>query len=293
MPTSTFKTVHFGSAAFTLEGIRRIYDGLSHIVDEQCDIELSTLVKRDDQSEDQFSAFKAQLRSEVFRVIVTVDFTDNSSMTEASRDVIALEPNGPHITRIYMSNVAPYKNRTGFEPEHRFGLLLDFSQPPLLDAGGSISSPTENATALTIAGTRAGWSAGIEATVKKHVYRRRRIRTWFHGSFVYDLFLQLLGIPFAFYLCWLASPTINGWLAITSPVIIAAAYIYVGFVGLWGYRILFSYAKWAFPLIEVTDQSTRPALHRKIWWAIVTVVFGKVFWDLADPLLSIRPWLLS
>ncbi|WP_157940870.1 hypothetical protein [Agrobacterium bohemicum] len=95
-------------------------------------------------------------------------------------------------------------------------------------------------------------------------------------------------IPFAFYLCWLSSDFINNQLPSTGHVVAAAAYIYLGFVGLWAYRILFSYTKWAFPLVEITDQSTRPALHRKVCWAIICVVSGKVFWDVADPILSIR-----
>ncbi len=277
--------------AFTLKDIRRIYDGLSKIVQEQCDIELSGMVKGTDQADDDFASLKADLREQVFKVMVTVDFTDSSSKTESSRDIIELEANGPHISRIYMSNIAPYKQRTGFEPEHRFGLMLDFSQPPLLDASGSISSPTENLSELTIAGPREGWVAGIEATVRKHIFSKRPFRSWFHGSFVYDFFLLIVGIPFAFYLCWLASDVVAQQLSRTSQIVVAAAYLYLGFVGLWAYRILFSYTKWAFPLVEITDQSTRPALHRKICWAIVTIIVGKVFWDVADPLLSIRGWL--
>ncbi|XUX71104.1 hypothetical protein RMR16_019415 [Agrobacterium sp. rho-13.3] len=288
LSSSTFKNVQLGSVAFTLEGIRRIYDGLTRIVQEQCDIELSGLVKRADQTDEEFAGVKAELRDQVFKVVVTVDFSDNSSKSESSRNVIDLEANGPHISRIYMSNVAPYKHRTGFEPEHRFGLLLDFSQPALLDASGSISSPTENLSGLTIGGPRDGWVAGIEATVKRQIFRRRPFRTWFHGSFVYDFFQMIIGIPFAFYLCWLSSDFINNQLPSTGHVIAAAAYIYLGFVGLWAYRILFSYTKWAFPLVEITDQSTRPALHRKVCWAIICVVSGKVFWDVADPMLSIR-----
>jgi hypothetical protein len=134
LSSSTFKNVQLGSVAFTLEGIRRIYDGLTRRVQEQCYIELSGLVKRADQTDEEFAGVKTELREQVFKVIVTVDFSDNSSKSESSRNVIDLEANGPQISRIYMSNVAPYKYRTGFEPEHRFGLLLDFSQPALLDA---------------------------------------------------------------------------------------------------------------------------------------------------------------
>jgi hypothetical protein len=144
---------------------------------------------------------------------------------------------------------------------------------------------------LTVSGPREGWVVGIEATAKKQISRRRPVRGWFHGSFVYDLFMLIVGIPFAFYLCWLASGVIDERLSGTSQVVVAASYIYLGFVGLWAYRLLFSYTKWAFPLVEINDQSTRPALHRKVWWAIVTIVVGKVFWDLADPLLSVRAWL--
>lgn len=114
----------------------------------------------------------------------------------------------------------------------------------------------------------------------------------FTGVLPTTFFQMIIGIPFAFYLCWLSSDFITNQLPNTGHVVAAAAYIYLGFIGLWAYRILVSYTKWAFPLVEITDQSTRPALHRKVCWAIICIVSGKVFWDTADPILSVRRMLV-
>ncbi|GGE08969.1 hypothetical protein GCM10008012_59790 [Rhizobium anhuiense] len=72
---------------------------------------------------------------------------------------------------------------------------------------------------------------------------------------------------------------------------IGAAYLYIGFCAIWIYRILFSYAKWAFPLVEISEQRTKPLKHRALWWLIVATLGAKIFWDIADPLISIKSFL--
>ncbi|MCA1365827.1 hypothetical protein I6F15_00165 [Bradyrhizobium sp. BRP14] len=287
------KNVPLGSVAVSIDGIRKIWRELNDIVREQGEIEISTLVRNEDQSEEDFQTLKNDLRSDVFKILGTVEFEDGSSSVDSDPEIVQISPGGPLIRSVYLSNITPYRRRTGIKPEHSFELILDFSQPPLLDPARFISVPTPNNTILTVEGARHGWRAGIEATVWKHVRSRRPIRRWFHGAYVYDLFLLGIGLPFAFYACWYLSSQLNGTLSHTNSVVVAAAYLYVGLFAVWIYRLLFSYAKWAFPLVEITDQSSRPSTHRKVWWSIVIALSGKVFWDVADPYVSIGPILKS
>lgn len=287
MPNPTTKVIKFGSVLFSLEGLKAIFVELAEIVREQGEIEISQLTKNADQSEDEFSKIKSDLRENVFKVLSTVNYEDGSSVHSRDPSVLQLSPNGPFIKSFYISNITPYKNRVGVEPEHMFELFIDLRQPPLFDASRFVSSATDNETNLSIRGTRSGWRAGIEAAVNKHILRKRPVRTFFHGPFVYDLFQMIVGFPLAFYACWLMSDWINSKLSWTAPVVIGAFYIYIALAAIWGYRFLFSYTKWAFPLVEISDQATRPAAHRKIWWALITLLVGKLFWDLVAPYVSI------
>ena len=290
MSTPTTKSIPFGSIAFSLEGLKALFADLEAIVKEQGEFEIGQLVKPNEQTEEDFLKYKGFLRDEVFNIMATVDFEDGSAVYGRSSDILKLNEGGPFIERVYISNVTPYQSHTNVEPEHKFSLYLDLKNPPLLDATRLLSSETENNTFLEIRGRRPGWIPSVESSVRKHIYKRRHFRTFFHGSFVYDLFLMLIGIPLAIYACWRVSDWANAQFAKVNGAVLVGFYLYVAFGVLWLYRILFSYTKWAFPKVELIDQRTKPSLHRKIWWGLVAVLAGKLFWDVADPYVSLKVW---
>jgi hypothetical protein len=145
-----------------------------------------------------------------------------------------------------------------------------------------LSDPTPNPSALLIGGERDGWRAGIESAVKKYVKERNRLWSWFHGQFVYDLFLFLVGIPFALYACWRVAPLIDTVFAGINAVVIGGAYIYVGFCAIWLYRLAFSYARWAWPKIELVEQSMPSKRHRLILIAVAVFVSAAVITNQLD-----------
>ena len=246
--------------------------------------------RRPDVTEEDFEANKIFASENAFRVTVTVVRSDGSQTIGSTIDVFDQAPNDASISTIFMSNKSAYQSVSGSEPSEYFQLWLDFSQPPLLDAGTVVSNPTLNNSNLSIGGRRDGWLAGVERVVTKHLDRRFPIRRFFHGAFVYDMGLLIVGAPFAFYLCWYLSSTVQETFKETHGVLAAAAYVYLFFVGVWAYRLLFSYARWAFPVAELTDQKTRPSRHRLVWGSIITAISLKVFWDLVDPILSVSNW---
>jgi hypothetical protein len=282
MATLTTKNIPLGSVGFTLAGIRKMWRELNDLVAEQGEIELARLVKPDDQSDDDFAAYKNTTRRDVFKILGTVEFDNDVAIHDTDPEIVWVESDGPKIRYIYLSNITPYQQRIGTKPDHAFEVVLDFRNPRLLDATSILSAPTPNDTKLSVSGGRTGWQAGVEASVRRNIARRRPIRSWFHGAFIYDLFLLLLGLPLAFYACWFFAPVISDHTAKLGPVVAGAAYFYVGLCVTWAYRFLFTYAKWAFPLVEIIDQGASPIRHRTIWWSIVAVIFTRVFWSLAS-----------
>jgi len=284
------KNVSLGSYTVSIENIISIFDGLSSVVQEQADIEVARWRRPPDQSEEDFEKAKADARNRAYKVTATLKFSDGSSSFIQSSDMIRKEPQGPELSLVFMTNTTAFFSAANVQPTNQFNLSLDFSQPPLLDANTFISGPTRNGSGLNIEGDRPGWLAGIEKTVVERIDKRHNLRKFLHGHFIYDYGLLGFGAPLALYFCWLSMGFIQQnakyW-----PILQAAAFVYIFFVGLWIYRILFSYLRWAYPLAELKEQLSRPRKHRIFWWSIVTLLGGKVFWDLVDPLLSIRAFL--
>lgn len=284
------RRIPFGTFTISSANLQKIFDGLKDAVEEQCELDLAKWVKNENQSDEDFEANKKAAREEAYRVTVSVDRFDNSSTHGRDREILEVSDLLSPISFVYMTNVTAYKAMANTDPINSFELSLDFGVPPLLDANSFVSSPTQNHSRFEIRGTREGWLAGLEKVVTKRIQRKSGLRSLLHGPFVYDYGLFFLGVPFALYLGWSASAFIQQKLGALHPVLGAAAYIYVFMLGLWLYRLLFAYTKWAFPMAELSDQKTRPRKHRKWWWGLVVAVFLKVFWDIVGPYLSIRSY---
>jgi hypothetical protein len=283
------KEIPLGSYTVSIESVRKIYRGLKRIVTEEADLTLAKWELLPDQTKEQFEARKKEVRERAFRVTVTLIRADGSNTYGDSEEILDLSGEASFVTKIHMTNKAAFFQLANTNPENSFELLLDFSQPPLIDSRSVVSSPTLNTSKLTISSMREGWLAGVEKVVTNHIDQRHRFRSLFHGPFVYDHGMLLFGLPLGFYLCWLASGAVDKWVE-NNSFLKSAAYIYIIVASLWVYRVLFGYTKWAFPIAELKEQQSRPKLHRKFWWGLVALLTAKVFWDFFDPYLSISHW---
>lgn len=288
MPTITTKSIQLGSISLSLAGIRRMWKELNALLKEQADIELSQLVKPPEQTQEEFDLYKEGLKRDIFKVLGTVEYENDEAVHDDDPEIVRIDEGGSNIRFIYLSNITPYREKVGVKPEYAFELIIDLRSPPLLDIGNVLSAPTPNDTRLSVSGSRTGWQAGIEAVVRKNIARTRKLRSWFHGPMRYDLFLFLVGFPLSLYACWIFHPLINRWLSGVSPVVAAAAYLYVSFCVLWAYRFMFGYAKWAFPMVDITDQKTTPARHRLIWWTLIVAIFTEPLWAIVSDLIKNR-----
>lgn len=112
---------------------------------------------------------------------------------------------------------------------------------------------------------------------------RKNRRSLLHRGSVYDIGLFFPVLPIAIYLCWSLSFVIEEYFGAINVFLSSIGYIYLVFLSLWGYRILFGYTRWAFPSIELTDNSESIERHRGFWKklvsGIVISVIGSMIWQ--------------
>jgi hypothetical protein len=106
---------------------------------------------------------------------------------------------------------------------------------------------------------------------------RRTGFNWLHQQGAYDLLLLIIGLPFALWIDYRFSPSID---LLKLPIVLASGlYVYLFFAGLFIFRGIFTYSRWVFPKIEMHFEASPPLRHRAVWLAIVTAVFGGAIWD--------------
>src|SRR5260370_5551947 len=163
------------------------------------------------------------------------------------------------------------------QQQSRATLLLDFSRPTLLDFSKLPTLPTPNASSLMIFSSSEPWFTALNTRLMEVLNQRRTGLNWLHKPGVYDLFLIIAGLPLALWIDYRLSafPIMQG-----LPVVVAGAfYVYAFILGLFIFRVLFSYSRWVFPKIELQSESSAPVRHRATWFAIIIAVLGGVIWD--------------
>lgn len=263
------KRISIRGVTVSLADVRKIFERLSAHLEEEADRQTKALIKPPDQTQDEFDQHVALARSNAFRITVTVTGSDGQDVFGDTLEVFE-SPNLPdEIFSIYMTNVVAYEGQTRRRPPNGFSLLLDFSTPPLIDNNNPVSSPTPNNSNVTIEGGRDAWVASITDATMGVLSKRKNGRGFLHAAFVYDLGLMLFGLPLGLYICWRLSSMIQTTFGGAHSFLSAAAYVYLIFAGLWLYRGLFGYTKWAFPSVELSDFESRSKRHRGFWYLIL------------------------
>jgi hypothetical protein len=262
-----------------LNDVKKIFLRLEKIVYEEGDKEISKLVKQPDMNDEEWDARKKEIKSGAFRVTVTIE---GESGDRLHGDTLELfdSPNRPiRIRSIYMTNSTAFRWWTKNSPVRSFELMLDFARSKLLDSENFVSAPTPNVSNLNVEADNETWIAAISEAVSGVLSEKSNNRKFLHQAFVYDFGLLIMGLPFAFYISWKLSDEVERYFSQTSAFLAAAAYVYLFVLAVWSYRILFGYTKWAFPSVELSENSESVRKHRTFWYAIVVGLIVNFLWE--------------
>ncbi len=102
------KRIPLRSISLSWDDVIRIFERLLKHVNEQADQEINKLVKPESQSEADFEAEKKKIRSDAFRITVTVLGRDNESLFGDDAELFR-SPNLPDVvSSVYMTNAVAY-----------------------------------------------------------------------------------------------------------------------------------------------------------------------------------------
>jgi hypothetical protein len=168
-------------------------------------------------------------------------------------------------------------NAVGVILQNKATLLLDFSRPTVLDFTKLPTFATANASNFEISAASEEWFTTLNTRLTQLFDERRTGFNWLHQQGIYDLLLFIVGLPFALWIDYRFSPSIDK-LALPS-VLSAGVYVYLFFAGLFIFRGIFTYSRWVFPKIEIQSETSPPLRHRVVWLGIMIAVFGAAIWD--------------
>jgi hypothetical protein len=164
------------------------------------------------------------------------------------------------VVRIEFDSAFLYRSRfNNLVPNNSFTVILDLFRPNVLDLS---TPPTQNASVANIWGLDATWANALHDELVAFFRQGRTKRGWLHLLRTYDVLVFLVGFPLSFDIVYHLDRLIKH-VAPLPEALSVALYVYAVLLVLFLFRILFNYARWVLPKLEIdAPRQHARAAHR-------------------------------
>lgn len=247
--------------------------------------EIEYQANRDNVEEEKLEQFRTTL-NQAFDPRITIVGRNDEELFGTIEEVFDT-PNFPEkVKSLYVSNETALRALHNYYPRNSFELLLDFSRPELFNLSLAPSASTPNNSRFVVQGLESTWANGVFHEVVNFIDQRSNSRKFIHKHSVFDVVQILVAFPIAFWICYRVSSWVESAFEDINRFMEVAAYVYVFIIILLGYRVLFDYARWVWPLVEYESRFERASRHRKVFGAVVISIAAMLVYDLFALVLS-------
>jgi hypothetical protein len=262
----------------TREDLKRLYKLIN---ERQAEYREKIVAIQSQQSQETPEAFAAR-RRRVYNAhvtSVTIEAKNGERLTGNNEQIFDAVTYWADVKSVFFSTQSVPQAVIGVVPQDRVALFLDFTQPPALDFSKLPTLPTQNESNFEIAAVDEAWFILTKTRLVEFFEQRRSGYNWIHDAGVYDILLMVFGLP------------LGVWGTVKVESIIPAIdyvgafprvliYCYSFLASLTMFRVMFSYARWVFPKVEIETQGRmNPLRHRAVWAVILGALVLPAFYD--------------
>jgi len=249
--------------------LKKLYAILSKSAEEGGAIEIAKVNKQPGQSDVDFEAFKRNAKS-LYRVTIQIFDSRGGYIYTESPEIFDEAKLPDSISKIILDNTQKFKATLQREPAHRVSVTFDFSKPDIFDFNSSPSFATPNNSNVEILCETETWGQGTYKNIVESLKERGNKHGWLHARNVYDIILWFVTAPLILRLLYKLSLVLQPKIGNASVFFKAGIYLYFFLILLYIYRIIFNYARWVFPNVELKTSLQKGAFtHRCILSAIL------------------------
>ena len=205
----------------------------------------------------------------------TFTIADNKGNRISGRDLSVFDNDHfpKDVLHFFCATGATYFARRNVEMRNRAVLFIDFVKFPIrIDFEAVPANRTPNETNLEINSRDRGWAADFHNRILQEFQDTPTTGNWLHRSSIYDLLILFVVFPSLSYFMYILDTQILTSFLIGSDALRFFFYLCIFFASLVFFRLLFSYARWAFPLYEYAGRAGRHrgSNHRRTIYAILS-----------------------
>ncbi|MEP3123565.1 MAG: hypothetical protein ABJO52_16955 [Nisaea sp.] len=247
---------------FSLDSIKEFAKDILAINMKMGEQVIGSLECDEDLTDEEWDMRKEKLKNDAFCLTITVNGFNDRKLYSETVDVFD-DPELPKpIRSIYFTNINSFRrNANEVLPKNRVEVFLDFGKPDLLDPSPLLSEATPNVSNVKIHAEDITFFNAVQHSVQKKLNSRKAWYGSLHRNFAYDLGLWFLAAPTALYF---STYYMDQLIPVGDKLEVFRWPLFIYFMGLCLilYRVLNSYAKWAFPVNSLDENQDRALRHR-------------------------------
>lgn len=258
----------------------KLHNILVEINNEAAKIETSTLQQQPNQTQEEFEKLKEYCRN-LFKISIQIFGSKGKYIFSESSSIFDETKLPDRINRIIFDNSLKYSFLLKKELSNKVKIEFDFQKPKVFDLQSIPSLATPNNSSIHIIGNNETWVFGTYKKVMDSLVERSTKRGWLHKNNVYDLLLWFLIIPMTFRILYKIDNNFLLRFENISTIFVVAIYLYLFIFIINIFRMIFNYARWIFPKIElVTSLKNGARIHRLILTTILISLLASFIGDL-------------
>jgi hypothetical protein len=236
--------------SLSLDDLKKLFGELNEQTLRAAERQYSLIQRPPETQEPEFTRLKSEAIAASGLSLVIIGTAGEQIVVTAPEAIEpSILPDG--ISSINFDSALSFNARMNYEPQNRFRLRLDFTEPPGFDAYNPWDQPTPNNSAFEITGTDDTWVAGVHQKVMEFLNRRRLRRNWLHTAMTFNLANWFIGFPAAFWAVFRMDSAFRDELMRWPTALRGALLIYLFLVALLFFRIFVGGLRWLFPLVEL------------------------------------------
>jgi hypothetical protein len=209
---------------------------------------------------------------------ITINGIDNKEVFGSIDEVFDSLSFPDQIKNVCVSSELLYKVKFNYYVRNRFDLFIDFSKPKVLDFSILPSEETPNESLFRVEGYDSTWVNGVFSEIDKFFDERSSNISRIHRNSIYDLIVNLLGIPLCFWVCYKFESVISS--TFSNGFMKSALFVYIFLFCLFILRILFHYFRWLYPKIQYKSPKDLSIVHRGFFYIITTGIIATFLYDI-------------
>jgi hypothetical protein len=248
---------------------------------EGVQIQLTDTLPGADQSEDEFEALKARAIEDA-TLSVFVHGADGENVFVQSAQDLKTQRLPARIATVTFDSASRLSTLHNWQPDNRFRIVLDFTEPPGFDRYDPTSSPTPNGSQIDVNGTNSTWVTGVHESILAFCRARGVGRGWLHDHGIYNLYNWLIALPASLWLVFRIEQVFGPRFASAHVGLRGAVYIYLFLVAYLVARGVAYGFRWVLPMVEF--QGSRSKRARVIVSGILSALLLALLYDVLSPL---------